>query len=63
MVVAREVSEDAELLIAAHPTRGVDIGSIEFIRSILIAQREEGKAILLVSADLEEIMSQVTASR
>jgi simple sugar transport system ATP-binding protein len=56
-VVAREVSEDAQLLIAAHPTRGVDIGSIEFIRSILIAQREEGKAILLVSADLEEVLS------
>jgi len=57
VVVAREVSEDAELLNADPATRGVDIGSIEFIRSILIAQREEGKAILLVSADLEEIMS------
>jgi len=57
VVVAREVSEDAQLLIAAHPTRGVDIGSIEFIRSILIAQRKEGKAILLVSADLEEVLS------
>lgn len=57
VVVAREVSEDAKLLIAAHPTRGVDIGSIEFIRSILLQQRDAGKAILLVSADLEEIMS------
>ncbi|HBN94674.1 MAG TPA: ABC transporter ATP-binding protein [Firmicutes bacterium] len=57
VIVAREVSEDADLLIAAHPTRGVDIGSIEFIRSILLSQREQGKAILLVSADLEEIMS------
>ncbi len=57
VIVAREVSEDAQLLIAAHPTRGVDIGSIEFIRSILIDQRKKGKAILLVSADLEEILS------
>lgn len=57
IVVAREVSEDAQLLVAAHPTRGLDIGSIEFIRSILLMQREMGKAIVLISADLEEILS------
>lgn len=56
-VVAREVYEDTDLLIASHPTRGVDIGSIEFIRSILIEEREENRAILLVSSDLEEILS------
>jgi len=57
VIVAREVAEDADLLVAAHPTRGIDVGSIEFIRSILLEQRKQGKAILLVSADLEEILS------
>lgn len=57
VVVAREVSEGADFVVAAQPTRGVDIGSMEFIRSILLEEREKGKGVLLVSADLEEIMT------
>ncbi|RCW43759.1 nucleoside ABC transporter ATP-binding protein [Halanaerobium sp. MA284_MarDTE_T2] len=57
VIVAREVAEDAGLIIASQPTRGIDIGSIEFIRSVLLDERKAGKAVLLVSADLEEILS------
>lgn len=57
VVVAREVSIGGKLLIASQPTRGVDIGAIESIRSILQDVKEKGLGVLLVSADLEEIMS------
>lgn len=57
VVVAREVDADGKLLIASQPTRGVDIGAIESIRKILNEVKANGKAILLVSADLEEILS------
>ncbi|MEC9490490.1 MAG: ATP-binding cassette domain-containing protein, partial [Halanaerobiales bacterium] len=57
VVVAREISEGADFIVAAQPTRGVDIGSMEFIRSILLEEREKGKGVLLISADLEEIMT------
>ncbi|WP_313232400.1 ABC transporter ATP-binding protein [Tissierella praeacuta] len=57
IVVAREVDADGKLLIASQPTRGVDIGAIESIRKILNEEKAKGKAILLVSADLEEILS------
>jgi ABC-type uncharacterized transport system ATPase subunit len=57
MVVARELGRDIELLIAAQPTRGVDVGSIEFIHSQIVAQRDRGVAVLLVSAELDEIMA------
>lgn len=57
IVVAREVDADGKLLIASQPSRGVDIGAIESIRSILNEVKANGKAILLVSADLEEILS------
>lgn len=57
VVVAREVDYDAKLLIASQPSRGVDIGSIETIRSILNEEKLKGKAVLLISADLEEILS------
>jgi ABC-type uncharacterized transport system ATPase subunit len=56
VVVAREFSASPELLIAAQPTRGVDIGAIEFIHQQLVDKRTEGLAILLVSADLQEVM-------
>lgn len=56
IVVARELSHDDPLIIADQPTRGVDVGSIEFIHQQLIEYRNQGKAILLVSADLSEIM-------
>lgn len=57
IVVAREVEMTKELLIAAQPTRGVDVGSIEFIRETLNRVKSDKKAILLVSADLDEILA------
>jgi simple sugar transport system ATP-binding protein len=57
VVFAREVNTEFDLLIASQPTRGVDISSIEAIRALLNALKEQGKAILLVSADLEEILA------
>jgi len=56
-IVARELTQDAELVIAAQPTRGVDVGSIEFIHNQLVEQRDRGVAVLLVSAELDEILS------
>jgi simple sugar transport system ATP-binding protein len=56
-VVAREFSRDNKLLIAVQPTRGLDVGSIEFIHQNLINQRDAGVAVLLVSSELDEIMS------
>jgi simple sugar transport system ATP-binding protein len=55
LVVARELSGDNRLVIAAQPTRGVDVGSIEFIHQRLVDQRDAGVAVLLVSAELDEI--------
>ncbi len=56
VVIAREVDRDPDLLIAAQPTRGLDVGAIEFIHRRLIEQRDKGKAVLLISLDLDEIM-------
>ncbi|MFP4199483.1 MAG: ABC transporter ATP-binding protein, partial [Halanaerobium sp.] len=56
-IVAREFSHDPELLIASQPTRGVDVGSIEFIHKQIVDRRDEGAAVLLVSAELSEILS------
>jgi ABC-type uncharacterized transport system ATPase subunit len=57
VVVARELSGEPELLVAVNPTRGVDIGATEYIRQNLLAQRDAGKAILLVSTELDEILA------
>jgi len=57
IVVAREMGTRPRVLLASQPTRGVDIGAIEFIHRRLVAQRDEGTAVLLVSAELEEIIS------
>ncbi len=57
VVVAREFSSEPEVLIASQPTRGIDVGSTEFIREQLVEIRSKGTAILLVSADLNEVMS------
>ncbi len=57
IVVAREIERDPDLLLVGQPTRGVDIGAIEFIHNQIIALRDKGKAILLVSVELDEIMS------
>lgn len=56
-IIAREIDKDPELLIAIQPTRGLDIGAIEYIHSQLIAQRDSGKAVLLVSLELDEVMN------
>jgi ABC-type uncharacterized transport system ATPase subunit len=56
-VIARELSGDPGVIIAYQPTRGVDVGAIEFIHSQLLKQRSEGKAILLISLELEEVRS------
>ncbi|WP_275124826.1 ATP-binding cassette domain-containing protein [Aggregatilinea lenta] len=57
LIVAREFSRRPRLLIAAQPTRGIDVGSIEFIHQQIIEQRDAGAAVLLVSAELDEIMA------
>ena len=57
VVIARELSRPVKLLIAAQPTRGLDVGSIEFIHNTIIAQRDAGTAVLLVSSELDEIMA------
>lgn len=56
VVFAREMEVDPELLVAAQPTRGVDIGAIEYIHGELVKMRDAGKAVLLISADLDELM-------
>lgn len=56
-IVAREFSRPIKLLVAAQPTRGLDVGSIEFIHNQIVHKRDEGAAVLLVSAELDEIMS------
>jgi len=57
VIVARELTRPYNLLIAAQPTRGLDVGSIEFIHKRIVEQRDEGHAVLLVSAELDEILS------
>ncbi|WP_129628685.1 ABC transporter ATP-binding protein [Candidatus Oscillochloris fontis] len=57
LIVAREFSQPLKLLIAAQPTRGIDVGSIEFIHNQIIHKRDEGIAVLVVSAELDEILS------
>ena len=57
MILAREIDRDPKVLIAAQPTRGLDVGAIEFVHRRLIEERDEGRAILLVSLELEETLS------
>jgi ABC-type uncharacterized transport system ATPase subunit len=57
VVVAREVSRDPRILVAAQPTRGLDVGAIEFVHRRLVEERDKGRAILLLSFELEEILS------
>jgi ABC-type uncharacterized transport system ATPase subunit len=57
VIIAREVSRDPRVLVAAQPTRGLDVGAIEFVHSRLVEERDEGRAILLVSFELDEILS------
>jgi general nucleoside transport system ATP-binding protein len=57
VVVARELSREAPVLIAEQPTRGLDVGATEFIHGELVAERDKGRAVLLVSAELSEILA------
>jgi ABC-type uncharacterized transport system ATPase subunit len=57
VIVAREFSRPIKLLIASQPTRGLDVGSIEYIHRRLVEKRDQGCAVLLVSPELDEIMS------
>ena len=57
VIIAREVTNDKELLIAVNPTRGLDVGAIEFVHKYLVEQRNKNRAVLLVSFELDEIMS------
>lgn len=57
VIIAREIAENPEVLIAVQPTRGLDVGAIEYIHSQLVAQRDEGKAVILVSLELSEVMN------
>ena len=63
IVVAREIERNPDLLLIGQPTRGVDIGAIEFIHKQIVALRDAGKAILLVSVELDEILSPVGPHR
>ena len=56
-IVAREIDKDPDLLIAVQPTRGLDVGAIEYIHHQIVAQRDAGKGVLLVSLELDEVMS------
>jgi ABC-type uncharacterized transport system ATPase subunit len=57
VIAAREISRDPKVLIAAQPTRGLDVGAIEYLHRRLIVERDEGRAILLISLELDEILS------
>jgi simple sugar transport system ATP-binding protein len=57
LIIAREVTNDKELLICVNPTRGLDVGAIEYVHRHIVAQRDAGKAVLLVSFELSEIMN------
>jgi simple sugar transport system ATP-binding protein len=57
VIIAREIDVDPEILIAVQPTRGLDVGAIEYIHNQLISIRDEGKAILLISLELDEVMN------
>ena len=56
-IIAREIDKDPQLLVAVQPTRGLDVGAIEYIHSQLVAERDKGRAVLLVSLELDEVMN------
>jgi simple sugar transport system ATP-binding protein len=57
VVVAREVARNPKVLVAAQPTRGLDVGAIEYVHRRLVAERDEGRPVLLVSLELDEVLS------
>ena len=56
-IIAREIDRNADLLVAVQPTRGLDVGAIEYIHSQIVRQRDLGKAVLIVSLELDEVMN------
>ena len=56
-IIAREIDKDHKLLVAVQPTRGLDVGAIEGVHKNLIAERDNGRAVLLISLELEEVMN------
>ena len=56
VILSREISEEASLILASQPTRGLDIGATRFVHETFIRQRDDGMSILLISADLDEIL-------
>ena len=56
-IIARELDRNPELVIAVQPVRGLDVGAIEYIHNQIVAQRDKGKAVLLVSLELDEVMN------
>ena len=57
IIIAREISGDPDLLIAVQPTRGLDVGAIEYVHKALVRERDSGKAVLLISLELDEVMN------
>ena len=57
MIIAREVANEPELLIAVQPTRGLDVGAIEYVHKTLVRERDKGRAVLLISLELDEVMN------
>jgi simple sugar transport system ATP-binding protein len=57
VILAREISSEPKFMIAVQPTRGLDVGAIEGVQKLLLAQREQGAAILLISEELEELLT------
>ena len=57
VILARELATQPKVLIASQPTRGLDVGSIEFVHNRLVSQRDSGLAVLLVSSELDEVLS------
>ena len=56
-IIGREIESNPDLLIAVQPTRGLDVGAIEYIHKQIVSQRNQGKAVLLVSLELDEVMN------
>jgi simple sugar transport system ATP-binding protein len=57
VIIAREVTNDKALLVCVNPTRGLDVGAIEYVHRHIVSQRDAGKAVLLISFELDEIMN------
>ena len=57
LIVGRELAKDPKIIVASQPTRGLDIGAAKYIRDLLVEMRNNGRAILLVSADLDEVLA------